>query len=82
MRALDLEQEGRTQREIAVVLERHRRAPSAMVGRRRAAADREALRSHPAPGPAPKLTAEQLAASPTSSAWRRGLRLPRRGLDL
>lgn len=63
MRALDLEREGRTQREIAGVLD----VTEAAVSKWLAAARRggpEALRSHPAPGRAPKITAEQLRMIP------------------
>jgi len=63
MRALDLEQEGRTQREIADILD----VTEAAVSKWLAAARRggsEALRSHPAPGPVPKITPEQLRMVP------------------
>jgi transposase len=63
MRALDLEREGRTQREIAAVLD----VTEAAVSKWMAAARRggsEALRSHPAPGPSPRLTDEQVRRLP------------------
>jgi transposase len=63
MRALDLEREGRTQREIADILD----VTEAAVSKWLAAARRggpEALRSHPAPGPIPQLTDGQLRRLP------------------
>jgi transposase len=63
MRALELEREGRTQREIAAILD----VTEAAVSKWMAAARRggpEALRSHPAPGPIPKLTDGQLLLLP------------------
>jgi transposase len=63
MRALDLDREGRTQREIAGILD----VTEAAVSKWLAAARRggpKALRSHPAPGPAPRITDEQLRMIP------------------
>jgi transposase len=63
MRALDLEREGRTQREIAAILD----VTEAAVSKWSAAARRggsQALRSHPAPGAVPKITDEQLRMVP------------------
>jgi transposase len=63
MRALELEREGRTQREIAAILD----VTEAAVSKWMAAARRggpEALRSHPAPGMTPKLTPEQVDLIP------------------
>ncbi len=63
MRALDLAQEGRTQREIASILD----VTEAAVSKWLAAARRggpEALRSHPPPGPTPKITPERLRMVP------------------
>jgi transposase len=63
MRALDLAQRGWTQRDIAVALD----ASEGAVSRWLAAARRggsQALRSHPAPGRAAKLTAEQFRLIP------------------
>jgi transposase len=63
MRALDLEQEGRSQREIAGILD----VTAAAVSKWLATARRdgpEALRSHPAPGPISKITPEQLRMVP------------------
>jgi transposase len=63
MRALELEREGRTQREIAAILD----VTEAAVSKWMAAARRggpQALRSHPAPGPIPKLTDGQLLLLP------------------
>jgi transposase len=63
MRALDLEQEGRTQREIAGLLDVSEAAVSKWLSAARRGGP-EALRAHPAPGPAPKITAEQLRMVP------------------
>ncbi|HET7524015.1 MAG TPA: IS630 family transposase [Acidimicrobiales bacterium] len=63
MRALDLARQGWKQREIALALD----ASEGAVSRWLAAARRggpDALRSHPAPGPAAKLTPEQLRLIP------------------
>jgi transposase len=63
MRALDLKREGRKQRDIAAVLG----VSEAAVSQWSAAARRggpEALRSHPRPGPIPKLTDEHLRLLP------------------
>lgn len=63
MRALDLAREGRKQCEIAEVLEVSKGAVSrGLATARRGGPD--ALRSHPAPGPAPKITTEQLRMVP------------------
>ena len=58
MRALDLEQEGRKQREVAAVLGVSEAAVSQWIAAARCGGS-EALRSHPRPGRVPKLTAEQ-----------------------
>jgi len=63
MTALELARRGRTQREIAEAL----KVSKGAVSRWLAAARRggpEALRSHPAPGPLPKITDEQLRMIP------------------
>jgi transposase len=63
MRALDLAQQGWKQRDIAVALD----ASEGAVSRWLTAAQRggrEALRSHPAPGPSAKLTPEQFRLIP------------------
>ena len=63
MRALDLEQEGRTRREIAGLLDVSEAAVSKWLSAARHGGP-EALRAHPAPGPASKITAEQLRMVP------------------
>jgi transposase len=63
MRALDLKREGRTQREIAAVLGVSEAAVSQWSAAARDGGP-EALRSHPRPGPTPKLTDEQLRRLP------------------
>src|SRR4051812_4963803 len=63
MRAWDLAQQGWKQRDIATALD----ASEGIVSRWLATARRggpEALRSHPAPGPLARLTAEQLRLVP------------------
>jgi transposase len=63
MRALDLKREGRKQREIATVLGVSEAAVSQWSAAARDGGP-EALRSHPRPGPIPKLTAEPLRRLP------------------
>jgi transposase len=63
MRAWALHQEGWSGKEIAAALAVSRAAVSGWLKRARAGGV-EALRRHPAPGPTPKLTAEQRAALP------------------
>jgi transposase len=63
MRALDLQQQGRTQREIATVLGVTEGAVSQRLTAARAG-QRDALRSHPRPGSRPKLAPEQLRLLP------------------
>jgi transposase len=63
MRALDLEREGRTQREIAAILDVTEAAVSKWLAAARLGG-KKALRSRPAPGPAPKIADEQLRMVP------------------
>lgn len=63
MRAWDLAQEGWKQRDIAIALDASKGAVSRWLGAARHGG-REALRSHPAPGPAGKLPPEQLRLLP------------------
>lgn len=63
MRALDLHEQGWLGKEIAEALGVTAGAISQWLARARAGG-REALRTHPPPGPTPKLTAEQRAQLP------------------
>lgn len=63
MRAWDLHQEGWSGKDIAAALAVSKGAVSGWLKRVREGGI-EALRRHPAPGPAPKLTAEQRAQLP------------------
>jgi transposase len=63
MRALDLAQQGWKQRDIAVALDASEGAVSRWLAAARRGG-REALRSHPAPGPVAKLTPEQVRLLP------------------
>lgn len=63
MRALDLAREGRKQSEIAEALDVSKGAVSRWLATARRGGP-DALRSHPAPGPARKITAEQLRMIP------------------
>lgn len=63
MRALDLAQQGWKQRDIAVALDASEGAVSRWLAAARRGG-REALRSHPAPGPVAKLTSEQFRLIP------------------
>lgn len=63
MRALDLAQQGWKQRDIAVALDASEGAVSRWLAAARRGG-REALHSHPAPGPAPRLTPEQFRLIP------------------
>src|SRR5512135_625606 len=67
-RALDLAQQGWKQRDIAVALDASEGAVSRWLAAARRSG-REALRSHPAPGPAAKLTPEQFRLIP-DFLWR------------
>jgi transposase len=63
MQALDLKRQGRTQREIAATLNATEAAVSQWLAAARCDGP-EALRSHPRPGPTPKLTDEDLRRLP------------------
>lgn len=63
MRALDLAREDRKQRDIAEALDVSKGAVSRWLSAARRGGP-EALRSHPAPGPIPKITDEQLRMVP------------------
>jgi transposase len=63
MRALDLARAGRKQRDIAEALDVSKGAVSRWLAAARRGGP-EALRSHPAPGPIPKITDEQLRMVP------------------
>jgi len=64
-RAWELKEAGWTQQDIAAALGVSGGAVSQWLARARAEGVEEGLRRHPAPGPTPKLTQEQLAQLPT-----------------
>jgi transposase len=64
-RAWELKQAGWKQQDIAAALGVTGGAVSQWLSRARAEGVEEGLRRHPAPGPTPKLTQEQLAQLPT-----------------
>jgi transposase len=63
-RAWELKEQGWKQQDIAAALGVTSGAVSQWVKRARSEGVEEGLRAHPAPGPAPKLTPEQLAQLP------------------
>jgi transposase len=63
-RAWELKQQGWKQQDIAAALGVTEGAVSQWLARARAQGVEEGLRRHPAPGPAPKLTPEQLGQLP------------------
>lgn len=65
LRAWDLKQAGWSQRAIAAALGVSESAVCTWMRRAREGGGREALRSRPAPGPQPKLSAEQRAHLPS-----------------